>query len=141
MTATEFESVFKHKYKHSFQYSLNPFCNFVSGQTESSSHCLLHCSEYSEERWNFLNNYRQININILENKVNAITRIFLFGDASINDHKNTSILDSTLNTYPRPKDFHEPLFMSHSIIKSLFNMQNIFWIWNHILEYDTRIRF
>ena len=40
----------EHKFKHSFQDSLNPFCSCGKGEVEPSSHYLLQCSNYSEER-------------------------------------------------------------------------------------------
>ena len=45
----------EHKLKHSFQDSLNPFCRCGKGEVETSSHYLLHCSNYSEERLSLLN--------------------------------------------------------------------------------------
>ena len=45
----------EHKFKHSFQDSLNPFCSCGKGEVETSSHYLLHCSNYSEERLALLN--------------------------------------------------------------------------------------
>ena len=37
----------EHKFKHSFQDSLNPFCSCGKGEVETTSHYLLHCSNYS----------------------------------------------------------------------------------------------
>ena len=37
----------EHKFKHSLQDSLNPFCSCGKGEGETSSHYLLHCSNYS----------------------------------------------------------------------------------------------
>ena len=45
----------EHKLKHSFQDSLNPFCSCGKGEVETSSHYLLHYSNYSEERLALLN--------------------------------------------------------------------------------------
>ena len=45
----------EHKFKHSFQDSFNPFCSCRKGEVETSSHYLLYCSNYSEERLALLN--------------------------------------------------------------------------------------
>ena len=45
----------EHKFKHSFQDSLNPFCSCGKGEVETSSHYLLYCSNYLEERLALLN--------------------------------------------------------------------------------------
>ena len=39
----------EHKFRYSFQDSLNPFCSYGKREVEASSHYLLHCSNYSEE--------------------------------------------------------------------------------------------
>ena len=45
----------EHKFKNSFQDFLKPFCSCGKGEVETSSHYLLHCSNYSEERLALLN--------------------------------------------------------------------------------------
>ena len=49
----------EHRFKHSFQDSLNP------GEVETSSHHLLHCFSYSEERLALLNIIKNIDMSIL----------------------------------------------------------------------------
>ena len=56
----------EHEFKHSFQDSLNPFCNCEKGEVETSSHHLLHCSSYSEERLALLNTIKNIDMSILK---------------------------------------------------------------------------
>ena len=56
----------EHKFKHSFQDSLNLFCNCGKGEVETRSHYLLHCSNYSEERLGLLNTIRNIDMSILQ---------------------------------------------------------------------------
>ena len=53
----------EHKFKHGFLDSLKPICS--CGQNiETSTHFLLHCSNYSNERLTFLNIIRNIDSNI-----------------------------------------------------------------------------
>ena len=49
----------EHKFKHSFQDSLNPFCSCGKGEVETSSHYLLYCSNYSEEQLVSLNTLKK----------------------------------------------------------------------------------
>ena len=44
----------EHKFKHSFQDSLNPICS-CGNDTETSAHLLLHCPNFSNERSTLLN--------------------------------------------------------------------------------------
>ena len=51
----------EHKFKHSFQDSLNPFCSCGKGEVETGSHYLLYCSNYLEEQLAFLSTIKNIN--------------------------------------------------------------------------------
>ena len=55
----------EHKFKHGFQDSFNPFCIGGKGEVETSSHYLLHCCNYSEERLVLLNTIKNIDMSIL----------------------------------------------------------------------------
>ena len=72
----------EHKFKHSFQDSLNPFCSCGKGEVEISSHYLLHCCNYSEERLALLNTLRNINMFILQVSDSKFTSVLFFGDNS-----------------------------------------------------------
>ena len=54
----------KHKFKHSFQDSLNAICS-CDNDIETSAHFLHHCPNYSNERSTFLNIIESIDKNIL----------------------------------------------------------------------------
>ena len=68
----------EHKFKHSFQDSLNPFCSCGKGEVETSSHYLLHCSNYSEERLALLNTIKNIDMSILQQSDLKFTSVLLF---------------------------------------------------------------
>ena len=68
----------EHKFKHSFQDSLNPFCNCTKGEVESSSHYLLHCSNYLKERLALLNTIKNIDVSILQQIDSKFTSVFFF---------------------------------------------------------------
>ena len=102
----------EHKFKHSFQDSLNPFCSCGKGEVETSSHYLLHCSNCSEEQFTLLNTIRNIDMSILQLSDSKFTSVLLFGDSSFNNKKNTFILDATIDYIISTKRFEVPLFSS-----------------------------
>ena len=63
----------EHKFKHSFQDSFNPFCSCRKGEVETSSHYLLFCSNYSEERLALLNTIKNIDMSILQQSDSKFT--------------------------------------------------------------------
>ena len=62
-----------------------------------STHYLLQCPTYSNERMVLLNKIRSINCSILEFSDVVVTKILLFGDNTLNDSCNTPILNSTID--------------------------------------------
>ena len=78
----------EHKFKHSFQDPLSLFCNCGKGKVKISSHDLLHCSNYLEERLALQNTIRNINMSILQQSDSKFTSVLLFGNASFNSNKN-----------------------------------------------------
>ena len=100
----------EHKFKHSFQDSLNPFCSCGKGEVESSSHYLLHCSNYSEERLALLNTIKNLDMSILQQGDSKFTSFLLFTDASSDNTKNTFILHATMDYIISSGRFDGPLF-------------------------------
>ena len=98
----------EHKFKHGFQDSLNPICS--CGQNiEISSHFLLQCSNYSNERLTFLNIIRNIDSNILNKNDLKVTETLLYGDSSYDDTKNTLIMNATMEFLFPSERFDVPL--------------------------------
>ena len=102
----------EHKFKHSFQDSFDPFCSCGKVEVETSSHYLLHCSNYSDERLALLNTIRNIDMSILQLSGSKFTRILLFGDTFFDNNKNTFILDATIDYIISTGRFEVPLFNS-----------------------------
>ena len=86
----------EHKFKHSFQDCLNPLC-FCGNEIETSTHYLLHCPTYTNERMALLNKIKSINCSILEFSDAVVTKILLFGDNTRSDPCNTLILNLTID--------------------------------------------
>ena len=85
----------EHKFKHNFQDCLNPLC-LCGNEIENSTHYLLHCPTYTNERLTLLNKIKSINCSILESSDAAVTKILLFGDNTLSNSSNTFILNSTI---------------------------------------------
>ena len=79
------------KFKHGFLDSLNPICN--CGQNiETSTHFLLHCSNYFNKRLTFQNIIRNIDSNILSKNDLKVTKTLLYDDSSYDDTNNILII-------------------------------------------------
>ena len=97
-----------HKFKHNFQDSLNPLCN-CGLITETTSHYLLHCPLFADERKTFLSNMKSINHKFLEQNDSTLTQTLLFGDLPSNVETNTLILNVTIQYVLSTKTFEETL--------------------------------
>ena len=98
----------EHKFKHSFQDSLNPICS-CGNDIETSAHYLLHCPNFSNERSTFLNIIGSIDRNILRRSDPQVTETLLYGDSNPNNITNTLILNITIDLLIVTKGFDVPL--------------------------------
>ena len=87
--------LWKHKFKHSFLDSLNTICS-CGEDIETSTHFLLHCSNYSNERSTFLNIIKNIDRNIFEKNDLKIKETLRYGASSPEDTNNTLIMNTTM---------------------------------------------
>ena len=98
-----------HKFKHSFQDSLNPICNRGT-DVETTTHYLLPYRLFSDERLILINNIRNIDNNILNLNDSRFSEVLLFGNSSFNNSKNTFTLNTTIEYIISSKKFEVPLF-------------------------------
>ena len=103
-----FSHLREHKFRHNFQDSLNPICS-CGENIETTTHYLLHCPNYLNERMSLWNNLQNIDENILDRSYSRLSEILLFGDSSFNEAKNTSILNATIQYIYDTKRFDVPL--------------------------------
>ena len=118
----------EHKFKHGFLDSLNPICS--CGQNiETSTHFLLHYSNYSNERLTFLNIVRIIGRNtldktdLIENNGNtslwhshkkqedfrpSVSYNHVYGDSSVCNTNNTLTINATMQFPIVSKRFDVP---------------------------------
>ena len=100
----------EHKFKHSFQDTLNPFCS-CGLDIETTSHYFLHCPLFHAERSTLLNNVNEINCPIFNKSELVVTLILLFRDRSFKDEVNLLILNATINFVLPTNRYDEPLFL------------------------------
>ena len=86
----------EHKFKNSFQGTLNLLCNCGMG-VESTTHFLLHCPSYINERCTLMSNLNRINPQISQTSLQLLTNTLLFGNSSYSDKMNTHILNATID--------------------------------------------
>ena len=86
----------EHKFKHSFQDTLNPICN-CGNDVESAIQFFLHCSLYSNERRTLLNSLVNIDHTLLDNTDFSLTQILLFDNTTFNAIENTEIINLTID--------------------------------------------
>ena len=83
----------EHKFKQSYQETLNLMCN-CGKDIEALSHYLLHCPDYLQERMILLNTVSSIVPNIADFNHDQLTEIRLCEKENLD---NTSILDATIS--------------------------------------------
>ena len=99
-----------HKFKHNFQDNLYPICNCCKDIIETSCHCLLRCSLYTNKRLSLLNLIQGIDNSILELGDSHIVENLLYGGKFLDISSNTNILNATIDFLLETKRFDERLF-------------------------------
>ena len=100
----------EHKFTRSFQDTLNQICS-CGKEVETTSHVLLSCPNYSDEKSTVLSKTRNINPNILENTISKITQFFLYGGKDFTTSTNFIVLNLTVEYILLTKRFGEPVFV------------------------------
>ena len=107
------------KLKHNFQDCVNPICS-CGQESETSTHFLLHCSNYHCARQTLFKKVNKIDLTILKQNDQVTTKLLLFGNKKIkllktnlysNQNKSTSL---QLSSYRLSRDLKP-----HNLIKYL----------------------
>ena len=99
----------ENKFKHSFQDTLNLLCN-CGMDVKSSTHFLLQCPSYINERYTLMSNLNRFNPQISQTSLKLLTNTLLFWNSSYSDKTNTHILNATIDYVRLTKRFVETLF-------------------------------
>ena len=93
-----------HKFKHSFQDSLNTFCN-CSVDIKSTVHYFLHCPTHITERRTLLSSIENIENNLLDLSESILIKTLFFGSNSFNINTNTKVVNATIEYVLSTKRF------------------------------------
>ena len=99
----------EHKFKHSFQDTLNPFCS-CSLDVETDMHFFLYCPLFINQRCNLLSTVNDIDNSLTNTDDTTLTDIFLFGKASLDMTANALVLNATMNYIILRNRFEVSLF-------------------------------
>ena len=99
----------KHKFKHNFCDFLNPLCA-CNLEAETSSNYLLRCRLFQTEQRTLLNDFKEIDLNIIADHKNDLDQILLYENRRYRYDTNRIILLSTIKFCIDSKRFHLPLF-------------------------------
>ena len=129
----------EHKFKHSFQDTLNLICN-CGEDIETTSHYLLHCPDYLHERKTLLNTVSCIVPNIFDFNNDQLTEILLYGKEDLDNINNTSILDA-ISYLIETKIFNAELFWWTPDVMALTLMLHLKFKFLFILFFDLFLLF
>ena len=99
----------EHKFKHNFQDCLNPICS-CGLDIESTSHFLLHCPTFNDERYTLLSTLNNIDCKLLELTKSSLSQTLLYGNTLFDQEKKHAFLTQQLNIFYLLKDSRSPLF-------------------------------
>ena len=99
----------EHKFKHSFQDTLDLFCS-CGLDVETNIHFFLYCPLFSNQRCTHLSTNNGIDSSLTKTNDMILTRILLFSKAALDISTNTLILNATQNNIISKKRFEESLF-------------------------------
>ena len=108
----------EHKFKHSFQDSLNPLCK-CGAEVESTTHFLLHCPIYNNDRSSLLSTIRNIDYKLLEITDSSLTHALFYGNPSFDIITNSLILNAAIDFILSTKRFEEYIRIFEYILQKM----------------------
>ena len=113
----------EHKFKHSFQDTINPLCN-CGQDIESATHFFRHCPFFINERRTLLSTIRSLDCKLLDFTDSDLTQMLLFGNTPQTSSNNFEIINASIDYILSSTRFDLPLFKINSFIStSEFNQQ------------------
>ena len=98
----------EHKFKHSFQGTINPVCN-CGQDIESSTHFFIHWPFFINERHTLLSTIPNFDSKQLDCTDYDLTQMLLFSNTSQTSSNNFKIINTSID-YILSSRFDEPLF-------------------------------
>ena len=104
-----FSHLNEHKFHHNFRDTVNPLC-CCNTETETTSHYLLRCHLFSEQRTKLLENLKNLDNTLLSHRDDELLQILLYGSHKFSSSVNNKILSLTIEFLESTKRFDKPLF-------------------------------
>ena len=95
LKALKIDSSREQKFKHTFQDSINPLCDF-GYKVEFTVHSFLHCPLFTNEKSTLFSTSYNLDSKLFGNTDSLLTNILLFNKESLNKNQNTGILNATM---------------------------------------------
>ena len=102
-----FSHLNEHKFHHNFRDTVNPLC-CCNTETETTSHYLLRCHLFSEQRTKLLENLKNLDNTLLSHCDDELLQILLYGSHKFRFSVNNKILSLTIEFLESTKCFHKP---------------------------------
>ena len=99
----------EYKFHYRLRDTVNPLrcCNT---ETETTSHHLLRCHLFSEQRTKLLENIKNLDNTLLSHRDDELLQILLYGSHKFSSSVNNKILSLTIEFLESTKRFDKPLF-------------------------------
>ena len=104
-----FSHLNEHKFHLNFRGTVNPLC-CCSNETETTSHYLLRCLLFPEQRTKLLENLKNFDNTLLSRCDDELLQILLYGSHKFSSSVNDKILSLTIEFLQLTKHFDKPLF-------------------------------
>ena len=98
----------EHKFRHNFQYSLDPFFN-CGRHIETTIHFILHCSNYLNQRKTIFEKVISMKRSFLNQNDSILAETLLFASNDLSDDENAWIIESTIEFIITTERFITPL--------------------------------
>ena len=85
----------EHKFKHSFQDSIDPLCNY-NYKVKSTIHFFLHCPLFTSAKITLFSTLHKVDSKLFDNTDSLLKNISIFGKESLNTNQNMTILIATI---------------------------------------------
>ena len=99
----------EHKFCHNFRDTANPLC-LCNTETETTSHYLLRCPLFTEQRTKLLESPSNLDDTLLNHCDDDIVNTLLYGSSKYSFSTNNKILSLTVEFLESTKRFDKPLF-------------------------------
>ena len=104
-----FSHLNEHKFHHNFRDTVYPLC-CCNTETETTSHYLLRCHLFSEQRAKLFENLKNLDNTLLRHCDDELLQILLYASHKFSTYVNSKILSLTIEFLESTKRFDKPLF-------------------------------